>query len=57
MTAPRNSAAVVIGADASRHLMEPCHPLLAELGVTPSHLLKEVPTGETVLVAGRRAPR
>ncbi|GAA1239852.1 DNA polymerase III subunit alpha [Kitasatospora nipponensis] len=44
----------VIGMDASRHLMEPYHPLLAELGVTPSHRLKDVPTGETVLVAGAK---
>ncbi|MDH6130035.1 hypothetical protein [Kitasatospora sp. GP82] len=44
----------VIGMDASRHLMEPYHPLLAELGVTPAHRLKEVPTGETVLVAGAK---
>ncbi|MBV6695616.1 DNA polymerase III subunit alpha [Kitasatospora aureofaciens] len=44
----------VIGMDASRHLMEPYHPLLAELGVTPAHRLGEVPTGETVLVAGAK---
>ena len=44
----------VIGIDASRHLMEPYHPLLAELGVTPAHRLHEVPTGETVLVAGAK---
>nr|WP_095878116.1 DNA polymerase III subunit alpha [Streptomyces sp. TLI_235] len=44
----------VIGMDASRHLMEPFHPLLAELGVTPAHLLKEHREGETVLVAGAK---
>ncbi|MFJ2810557.1 DNA polymerase III subunit alpha [Kitasatospora sp. NPDC087271] len=44
----------VIGMDASRHLMEPLHPLLDELGVTPSHRLKDQPTGETVLVAGAK---
>ncbi|MGF1427505.1 hypothetical protein [Kitasatospora sp. LaBMicrA B282] len=44
----------VIGMDASRHLMQPFHPLLAELGVTPSHQLGEVPSGETVLVAGAK---
>ncbi|WP_030255677.1 MULTISPECIES: DNA polymerase III subunit alpha [Streptomyces] len=44
----------VIGLDASRHLMEPLHPLLDELGVTPSHLLREQPAGATVLVAGAK---
>ncbi|MFD9124311.1 DNA polymerase III subunit alpha [Kitasatospora sp. NPDC059571] len=44
----------VIGMDASRHLMEPFHSLLAELGVTPAHLLKEHREGETVLVAGAK---
>ncbi|WP_043174509.1 DNA polymerase III subunit alpha [Streptomyces sp. NRRL B-24484] len=44
----------VIGMDASRHLMEPFHPLLAELGVTPAHLLKDHREGETVLVAGAK---
>ncbi|MEU4583297.1 DNA polymerase III subunit alpha [Kitasatospora aureofaciens] len=44
----------VIGMDASRHLMEPFHPLLDELGVTPSHLLKEQVPGSTVLVAGAK---
>ena len=44
----------VIGMDASRHLMEPHHPLLAELGVVPSHRLKEQRTGEIVLVAGAK---
>ncbi|MFE4257759.1 DNA polymerase III subunit alpha [Streptomyces sp. NPDC056883] len=44
----------VIGMDASRHLMEPLHPLLAELGVTPSHRLKDQPSGGTVLVAGAK---
>ncbi|MFG2819568.1 DNA polymerase III subunit alpha [Kitasatospora sp. NPDC048365] len=44
----------VIGMDASRHLMEPFHPLLAELGVTPAHQLKDHRTGETVLVAGAK---
>lgn len=44
----------VIGMDASRHLMEPFHPLLAELGVTPSHQLPDRPAGETVLVAGAK---
>ena len=44
----------VIGMDASRHLMQPFHPLLAELGVTPSHLLKEQAAGEIVLVAGAK---
>lgn len=44
----------VIGMDASRHLMEPLHPLLAELGVVPSHRLRDQPTGETVLVAGAK---
>ncbi|GAA2785160.1 DNA polymerase III subunit alpha [Kitasatospora paracochleata] len=44
----------VIGMDASRHLMEPFHPLLAELGVTPAHQLKDLRTGETVLVAGAK---
>ncbi|MFE3106018.1 DNA polymerase III subunit alpha [Kitasatospora indigofera] len=44
----------VIGMDASRHLMEPFHPLLAELGVTPSHRLGERTAGETVLVAGAK---
>ncbi|MFE3397988.1 DNA polymerase III subunit alpha [Kitasatospora indigofera] len=44
----------VIGMDASRHLMEPYHPLLAELGVTPSHRLKDQRTGEIVLVAGAK---
>lgn len=44
----------VIGMDASRHLMEPFHPLLAELGVTPSHRLKDQPAGGTVLVAGAK---
>ncbi|MFE4635345.1 DNA polymerase III subunit alpha [Streptomyces sp. NPDC056773] len=44
----------VIGMDASRHLMEPFHPLLEELGVTPSHQLKSRPAGETVLVAGAK---
>ncbi|GAA5023145.1 hypothetical protein GCM10025734_80030 [Kitasatospora paranensis] len=44
----------VLGMDASRHLMEPFHPLLAELGVTPSHRLADHRTGETVLVAGAK---
>lgn len=44
----------VIGMDASRHLMEPLHPLLAELGVTPSCRLGDRPAGETVLVAGAK---
>ncbi|MET9182888.1 DNA polymerase III subunit alpha [Kitasatospora aureofaciens] len=44
----------VIGMDATRHLMEPFHPLLAELGVTPAHRLAEHRTGETVLVAGAK---
>nr|BEK65017.1 DNA polymerase III subunit alpha [Kitasatospora purpeofusca] len=44
----------VIGLDASRHLMEPFHPLLDELGVTRSHLLRDQPTGATVLVAGAK---
>ncbi|MEU2872813.1 DNA polymerase III subunit alpha [Streptomyces olivoreticuli] len=44
----------VIGMDASRHMMEPHHPLLAELGVTPALQLREMPTGETVLVAGAK---
>ncbi|WP_431675998.1 hypothetical protein [Kitasatospora sp. KL5] len=44
----------VLGMDASRHLMEPFHPLLAELGVTPAHRLKEHRDGETVLVAGAK---
>ncbi|MFC8448636.1 DNA polymerase III subunit alpha [Kitasatospora sp. NPDC057223] len=44
----------VIGMDASRHLMQPFHPLLAELGVTPSHRLKDCPAGEAVLVAGAK---
>ncbi|MEV7182364.1 DNA polymerase III subunit alpha [Kitasatospora sp. NPDC093679] len=44
----------VLGMDASRHLMEPFHPLIAELGVTPAHRLKEHRDGETVLVAGAK---
>ncbi|MFJ1707021.1 DNA polymerase III subunit alpha [Kitasatospora sp. NPDC088346] len=44
----------VIGMDATRHLMEPFHPLLAELGVTPAHRLRDHRTGETVLVAGAK---
>lgn len=44
----------VIGMDTSRHLMEPLHPLLAELGVTASSRLGDQPTGETVLVAGAK---
>ncbi|GAA0703440.1 hypothetical protein GCM10010193_67910 [Kitasatospora atroaurantiaca] len=43
-----------IGMDASRHLMEPYHPLLAERGVTPAHRLRDHQTGETVLVAGAK---
>ena len=44
----------VIGMDTSRHLMKDLHPLLAELGVTPAHRLPDLPTGETVLVAGAK---
>lgn len=44
----------VTGMDTSRHLMTSHHELLAELGVTPAHLLRDVPTGETVLVAGAK---
>jgi error-prone DNA polymerase len=42
----------VIGMDASRNLMSDFHPLLAELGVTAAHRLREVTTGQSVLVAG-----
>lgn len=44
----------VVGMDVTRHLMAPLHPLLAELGVTPSDRLAHVPAGETVLVAGAK---
>ncbi len=44
----------VTGIDASRHLMTSHRELLAELGVTPAHLLPGISTGETVLVAGAK---
>ncbi|MFC5156045.1 DNA polymerase III subunit alpha [Streptomyces amakusaensis] len=44
----------ITGMDTSRHLMTSHRTLLSELGVTPARLLHEVPTGETVLVAGAK---
>ena len=44
----------VLGLDASRHLMGDHHRLLADLGVTPAHLLPGLAKGETVLVAGAK---
>ncbi|GGP80025.1 DNA polymerase III subunit alpha [Streptomyces melanogenes] len=44
----------VLGMDTSRHLMASHHELLTELGVTWAHQLREVPTGQTVLVAGAK---
>ncbi|MFD9688448.1 DNA polymerase III subunit alpha [Kitasatospora sp. NPDC059088] len=44
----------VLGMDTSRHLMSDLHPLLAELGATPSTGLDQFRTGQTVLVAGAK---
>lgn len=44
----------VLGMDTSRHLMSVHHRLLTELGVMSADRLAEVPTGETVLVAGAK---
>jgi error-prone DNA polymerase len=44
----------VLGMDASRHLISDHQQLLADLGVTPAHLLHDLPTGAQVLVAGAK---
>ncbi|RLU82520.1 DNA polymerase III subunit alpha [Streptomyces griseocarneus] len=44
----------VLGMDTTRHLMTSHTALLTELGVTPAHQLHQVPTGQTVLVAGAK---
>ncbi|QGV81392.1 DNA polymerase III subunit alpha [Streptomyces ficellus] len=45
----------VLSMDASRHLMTDHHTFLAELGVVSAQRLREVPHGQTVLVAGAKA--